>query len=345
MTGISARVEHATAAAEPWFAAMRRGDFQGAWLISDAVQRAHVAAGQDWSQPRHQQWVWDGRDLTDRTVLVRCYHGLGDTIMFARFLPWLCQRARRVIVWAQPALLPLLATLQDVAVELLPLHDGSVDVTYDVDIEIMELAHAMRVDRTSVPPPARFAVPRPSNASGPSGSSGSTGRSGLSGRPAIGVMAVSGPYDPRRSVPPPELAAALAGIDADIFNFALDAPLPLPSACAASTPAIDELAARLQRMDLVITADTMLAHLAGSLRRPTWILVNCDADWRWGDALRDGWTGSCWYPTARVYRQRRRGDWADPLRDVRRDLRREIEIRRDVVRDGVSGSARRACAR
>ncbi|GAC1314847.1 MAG: hypothetical protein NVSMB2_05000 [Chloroflexota bacterium] len=306
--------------ADVWFAAMRRGDFQTAWTLSDAAQRAHVAAGLHGDQPRHQQRVWDGRDLTDATVLVRCYHGLGDTIMFARFLPWLCERARRVIVWAQPLLLPLLRTLQDVELDLLPLHDGAPDVDFDVDIEIMELAHAMRVDVASLPAPARFSVPAAPR---------------LSARRSVGVVGASGPWDPRRSIPPHELAAALSRIDADVFSFALDAALPLPGVRDASTSEILDVASRLHAMDLVISADTMLAHLAGSLRRPIWILLPCDADWRWGDAPADGWCGSPWYPTARLYRQRRRGDWRDALGDVCRDARREVPPG-DAVRDGVS---------
>src|SRR5438132_656381 len=105
---------------------------------------------QCWHLPRHEQWVWDGRPLADRTVLVRCYHGLGDTIQFARFLPLLASIAGETIVWAQPALLGLLARLPSVG-RLLPLHDGHPNVDYEVDIEIMELAHALRVDTQSLP--------------------------------------------------------------------------------------------------------------------------------------------------------------------------------------------------
>src|SRR5919204_527528 len=100
--------------------------------------------------PRHEQWVWDGRPLADRTVLVRCYHGLGDTLQFARFLPLLANVARETLVWAQPPLLPLLATLPGVG-RLLPLHDGAPGVDYDVDVEIMELAHALRTSADSLP--------------------------------------------------------------------------------------------------------------------------------------------------------------------------------------------------
>src|SRR2546428_9686365 len=145
---------------EGWDAAMRRGDFAAAWQICDRLVAARAPGERCWHLPRHEQWVWDGRPLADRTVLVRCYHGLGDTLQFARFLPLLASVARETIVWAQPALLGLLATLPG-ARRLLPLHDGTPDVEYDVDIESMELAHALRVGAGSLPAGVPyFEVPR-----------------------------------------------------------------------------------------------------------------------------------------------------------------------------------------
>src|SRR5437588_26655 len=117
---------------------MRRGDFASAWEISDRIVAEHARCEPPWHLPRHQQWVWDGRALAQQTVLVRCYHGLGDTIQFARFLPLLDNICRETIVWAQPSLIPLLRTLPGQR-RLLPLHDGSPEVDFDVDIEIMEL--------------------------------------------------------------------------------------------------------------------------------------------------------------------------------------------------------------
>lgn len=365
-------------AADAWLGAMRRADFATAWRISDAVQRDRVAAGPRWDLPRHEQWVWDGRDLSDRVVLVRCYHGLGDTIMCARFLPLLTARARRVIVWAQPELLPLLRTQVDGADELLPLHDGTPEVAYDVDIESMELAHALRVDAATLPPPARFHVPPAPR---------------FSTRPSIGLVARAGAWDPRRSVPLARLAAAVTatparrdgesrGSPSDLAHRAsaasgsADSPAqraehdrsrglpdngdtrsqPEPTrtdgesrgsasdspnrASAASgagryalfsfgldaeavagvrdihTKDILELAARLQAMDLVVTVDTMLAHVSASLGVRTFILLPADADWRWLAHRSD----SPWYPTARLFRQPRPGDWKSVLAEVTRTV-------------------------
>ena len=88
-----------------WFAAVRRGDFAAAWRVSDAVLRAR-AGTPCWHRPRHEQWVWDGTPLHGRRVLVRCYHGLGDTLQFIRYAPMVKAVAAGVTVWAQPALIP-----------------------------------------------------------------------------------------------------------------------------------------------------------------------------------------------------------------------------------------------
>jgi hypothetical protein len=110
-----------------WEGAMRAGDFAPAWSISDAVLAARDPATRDDSaQPYHRRWVWDGRRLDDRRVLVRCYHGLGDPLQFARYLAPLRGMADAVRPFG-PAL-PLPAS----------------DVEIEIEIEIMELAHALR---------------------------------------------------------------------------------------------------------------------------------------------------------------------------------------------------------
>jgi hypothetical protein len=82
-----------------WMAYMRRGAFEAAWTISDAVLQAR-AGTPCWHWPRHLQYVWDGTPLTGKQVLVRCYHGLGDTIQFIRYIPLIKAVAKEVMVWA-----------------------------------------------------------------------------------------------------------------------------------------------------------------------------------------------------------------------------------------------------
>ena len=87
---------------DPWMDRVRRGDYAGAWAISDAILRER-AGRQCWHLPRHEQWVWDGTPLQGARVLVRCYHGLGDTLQFVRYAPHIRAAARSVTTGTAPA--------------------------------------------------------------------------------------------------------------------------------------------------------------------------------------------------------------------------------------------------
>src|SRR5215218_6964810 len=127
-----------------WISAMRGGDFERAWAITDRNLATYRQGHEDkHSGPRHLQRIWRGEELRNRRVLVRCYHGLGDTIQFARFLPPLAGLTRELSVWCQPELLSLIERVEGVD-RAIPLHDGAPDVEYELDIEIMEIPHAIR---------------------------------------------------------------------------------------------------------------------------------------------------------------------------------------------------------
>ena len=106
---------------------MRRGEFDQAWRNSDILLRRHLAAPPAATDvPRHLQVIWNGAALHGKRVLVRCYHGLGDTIQFIRYIPLLKAIAAQVTVWAQPSLIPLLSTAGEID-RIIPLHDGTPD--------------------------------------------------------------------------------------------------------------------------------------------------------------------------------------------------------------------------
>jgi hypothetical protein len=281
---------------------MRRGDFEAAWRISDAVLAERRAQGPCWHWPRHQQWVWDGRPLDGQRVLVRCYHGLGDTVQFARFLPILAAMTSELTVWAQPALIPLLRCMPAARFNLLPLHDGTPSVEYDVDIEIMEAPHVLRTTLDSLP----HAVPYVCVEAEPCAASSSARN--------VGVVAVSGDWNQRRSVPA-ELMATLGDVPG-IRTYSLQLGMPVPGAEDISTSDVLGLAARMRRLDLIVTVDTMSAHLAGALGIPTWTALMADADWRWLSDRDD----SPWYPTMRLFRQPSAGDWGAVIARVRWEL-------------------------
>lgn len=287
-----------------WVRAMRAGDHERAW----AVDEQHAAsrpprARNDPALPYHRRWVWDLRPFAGRGVLVRCYHGLGDTIQYLRFLPELRRRAASVTLEIQSRLISLLGDSPPADV-VLPFDVAQPLASGECDIEIMELSFALRTPpRACVPPylcvaPARL-PPR-----------------------TIGICCRAGDWDEARSIPPELLAPLCVGRDC----IALDPrPSPLPVRNPEGCPYdMAQTAALVAGVSLVITVDTMIAHLAGALNRPTWLLLKHEPDWRWSP--KSG--RSEWYPSLCLYVQRTRGAWAEVAERVGRDLDEFLPRRR-----------------
>src|SRR4051812_40978668 len=200
-------VDPETLAGAQWMQHMRSGDWEAAWRISDRaiLRRSRHTLH---SQPRHLQSIWDGSDLHGKRVLVRCYHGLGDTVQFIRFMPQLKQVAREVIVWCQPQLIPLLRTARGID-SLLPLHDGIAAADYDVDIELMEVPHALRTTLDTLPVEVPYLELATASSQEPGGD-----------RFHAGIVWQSGNWDPRRSISPElvEPMMQIPGVDWHIFQ-------------------------------------------------------------------------------------------------------------------------------
>lgn len=298
MSEAEARVEEDGAGA--WMRHMRRGDFAAAWAVSDAVLRERGGAP-CWHLPRHEQWVWDGTPLDGKRVLVRCYHGLGDTLQFIRYAPLLKAVAAEVVVWAQPALLSLLETAEGID-RLLPLHDGVPEGDFDAGVEVMELPHLFRSTLETLPAevPYLHAGPAPLP---------------RDGRLAVGLVWRAGDWDDRRSIPPGALAplAEVPGVALHLLQRgpAL-AELPPGLGAVSGSDDVVEAARVMRALDLVVTVDSMPAHLAGALGVPVWTLLHADPDWRWMEGRDD----SPWYPTMRLFRQPRPGDWSSVIARV-----------------------------
>jgi hypothetical protein len=294
---------------------MMRGDFESAWRISDTVLERRRRAGESclhW--PRHLQFIWDGASFDGKRVLIRCYHGLGDTIQFVRLAIALRTRAREIILWVQPSLMTLLRGVAGID-RMLALHDGAPEADYDVDIELMELPHALRLTLRGVPAnvpylrvPAR-AKRRP--------------RELLH----VGIAWRSGSWNPERSIP--DGMIELLGVVENVRWYSLQyeargAPL---EATRLACRDLSEMAARMRTLDLIVSVDTMVAHLAGALGLPVLTLLPTECDWRWMRERID----SPWYPTMRLFRQRYSGDWSTVVEHVAHELARAASI------EGVAG--------
>lgn len=293
---------------------MRAGDFEAAWRETDRAEAARRARG--WRDEAAGDLMWDGTPLAGKSVLIRCLHGLGDTLQFMRFVPEVCRIARQVRFAVQPVLLPLFAGHPHFGEVI----NGWSDhwPPHDVEIEVMELAYALRATADQV---GSFVgslssdqIRKTSRWSHPPTANGPL---------RVGLVWRSSDWDHSRSLPP-ELLGFLAvegvsfhslqqGVSDDAVR---NLPLPvLPLASGTADP-LDAAAAMLW-LDLIISVDSMPAHLAGSLRRPVWLLLKKDADWRWMERRSD----SPWYPTMRLFRETSNG-WREVISNVSAELKR-----------------------
>jgi hypothetical protein len=295
-----------------WMENMRAGRFGRAWEVSDELLRRR-RQGETGSRPRHAQMIWDGSALAGKRVLVRCHHGLGDTIQFARFLPMLRSRARSVALLCQTELVPLM-TQSDVCRTVLPLHDGTPEVEYDVDVEIMELAHAFRASPQMVcrgVPYLRVEPPclrrdRHLN---------------------VGLVWRTASRDIRHSVDL-DLLAPLWSIEGVRYHAiqpgdAVTEWTPEHGPVAGSDDILAAAKAMLS-LDLVISVDSMPAHLAGALGVPTITLLPAPAHWRWMSGRR-----SPWYPSMTLLRQKNPGEWEGAVAELVGSI--------DLMRRGAMG--------
>jgi hypothetical protein len=297
-----------------WIDAQRSADLERAWELSDRSLREHCESGAiKHTGERHFQRIWRGEDLSDKRVLVRCYHGLGDTVQFIRFARPLHQIAREVLVWAQPDLVALLRKVDGID-QVFPLHDGTPDFDYDVDIEVMELAHALRVSRELVSSTVPYFPRDVSGQRKPASAQSSI---------SIGLVWEVGNWDRRRCVPPQMLRSLHAVPGVRLFSLqqgpgrAMAARIPADDI---AVPDLETLATTILSLDLVLTVDTMVAHLAGALGAPVWTMLHADCDWRWPTTGRR----SIWYPTMKLFHQQTGGDWTKVVEDIADELRRRI---------------------
>jgi hypothetical protein len=191
---------------------------------------------------------------------------------------------------------------------VLPLHDGRPEIDFDVDVEIMEIPHAIRASREQVKMHRPYLKAKPQACS----------EVAVGGPFLVGLVWDVGDRD-RRRVVPAQLLKQLDSPGVQLYSLQRGSASSAAAELGAidiSTPDISCLAARLQMLDLCICTDTMVAHLSAALGRETWIMQHADCDWRWPASGSE----TLWYPTVRLFRQRIPGDWHDAVTDVRNEL-------------------------
>ena len=290
-----------------WMGHMLLGYFASAWCESDAMR---ARGGLD----PHR--FWQGESLAGKRVIVRCLHGLGDAVQMLRYLPLLRNRCGQVIVEVPPRLLelaPCFAGVQEVITrgDAAPAHPPA----WDVQVEVMELPYLFRTVASDLPLATCYVhLPVDVQQRVSSGM-------GTSLKPRVGIVWSASEWDVTRCLPM-ECVARLTAVDGiEFWNLqggakhdnALGEPaLACVSDAASLGDGVLTLAAVIEQLDLVITVDTLAAHLAGALGRPAWVLLQHAADWRWMHARAD----SPWYPSLRLWRQPAPGDWRGMVEKV-----------------------------
>ena len=293
------------------------GDFAAGWQKYEWRWRTKALASEkrDFRRP-----LWLGEvDLDGKRILLHAEQGLGDTLQFVRYAPLVTARGAKVTLQVQAALKPLLDTLvgMDAVVT-----EAAPPRVYDCHCPLLSLPLAFRTTLETVPAKVPYLFPPASKLA--------EWRPSLSnlGRPTVGVTwsgNATHRNDRNRSIALPQLAALFSTPRVQFVSIQKDLR-GHEREWLESFPALIHLGEKLQdfadtaavvlQLDLVVTVDTAAAHLAGALAKPVWVLLPYAPDWRWLLHRED----SPWYPTMRLFRQSRPGDWETVIDRVAHEL-------------------------
>ena len=255
---------------------------------------------------------WRGPGRAGERVLVMNDHGFGDTIQFCRYLPLMAAAGAEPTFLCPPRLRRLLSSLTGIRL----VAERSPGERFDAQIAVSSLPRAFATRLDSVPAAVPYLAAEPERVRKWSARIGAEGFK-------IGIVWQGNPNpeaDTARSVPLAAFAplAAITGVRLISLQVGrgVEQLADLPAGMRVETLGDDfdvgpdgflDTAAAMGALDLVVTCDTSVAHLAGALARPTWVALKQVAEWRW---LRDR-DDSPWYPTLRLFRQTQRGVWSD----------------------------------
>jgi hypothetical protein len=248
--------------------------------------------------------------------MLRCEQGLGDAIQFARYVPVLAAKGSRVYLSGPSRLTRLFAGLQGLAAYV---PDGAAMPDADFHAPLLSVPHLLKCE----------AIPNeiPYLAADPARIVEWAVRLGSNGRRRIGLAWQGNPsydMDYLRSIPTSFIPDLISGVDARFLILQRGEIAPEILAAGAESPGPDldrdhaffDTAAIMANLDLVITSDTALAHLAGALGCQTLLLLSSAPDWRW----RLGRSDCEWYPSLRLIRQPRPGDWIGAIEEAQAAL-------------------------
>jgi tetratricopeptide (TPR) repeat protein len=295
-----------------------RGDFETGWAAREARWRV---PGLPIIYPRFSQPMWLGQtDISGKTILIYADEGMGDAIQLARYVPMVAARGARVILAVHAALVPLLAGVEGASHCVA---NNSIDAipSFDTYCPMLSLPLAFETQLGTIPAKIPY-LPSPAEDRVRAWND----RFAPHGKLRVGLAWAGNPdhsNDVNRSIPLRALSRIL-DIDATFVSLQKDlrpGDRSILEQYKIVDPTADltdfaETAALLFCLDLVISADTSVAHLAGALGRPAWLLLPHTPDYRW---LLDR-DDSPWYPSLRLFRQSERRDWSEVLARIRDEL-------------------------
>ena len=302
------------------------GDMPAGWREYEWRWQTPPMAGsrRDFAQPQ-----WRGGAADGSTLLIHAEQGFGDTLQFCRYAALAADRGLRVILEVQKPLVRLLSFLPGIERVMAR---GEKLPPFDLHCPMLSMPAALETTIATIPGAASYLRADPAQVAVWQArlrvTAGHGPRVGLvwAGNPRPHIPALTA-TDRRRSLAPDRLAPLFDVPGVHFVSLQRDGPaapdgFPLIDFMAEMVDFADT-AALIANLDLVISVDTAVAHLAAALGKPVWLLDRFDSCWRWLTGRRD----SPWYPTLRLYRQPAPGDWDPVLAEVARDLRALAETR------------------
>jgi tetratricopeptide (TPR) repeat protein len=315
---IALRPDYADAHANKSFLLLRLGEFAAGWEEYEWRKKLDKPM----ADRSYQQPAWLGKpDIAGRTLFIHWDQGFGDTLQFCRYVRLVRALGIRVVMSVQDALLPLLRQLEP-AIQIIGGNQAPVAFDYHCSLTSLPLALGTTLETIPAEPGYLAADAKLRNEWAE--------RLPPKRRPRIGLVWRGSPVpNPYRSM---RLTTLLPLLRDDVEWICLQQELDEEGAALLRQDGriafvgdrlrdFSDTAALVDLMDLVITIDTSVAHLAGAMDKPVWVLLTDTPDWRWLTDRND----SPWYPAARLFRQREAGNWDDVVDRVRSEFDRMID--------------------
>lgn len=295
---------------------LRLGSFEAGWREFEWRRKK-----ESWLQRKLGGSEWTGEALPRKRLLLYSEAGLGDTIQFARFASSIAKVGGEITLEVQPVLAGLLASLPDVCV----IPAGQELPAFDVHLPLMSVPFVRGANLATLPTDIPYIAADPARIE-------RWAKALPQDKFKVGIVWQGNPHpgiDNGRSIPLRAFAplSAIPGVSLISLqkNHGVEQLSGLPAGMTVETLGNDfdsgpdaflDSAAVMMSLDLIISSDTAMAHLAGALGRPLWIALKHVPDWRW---MMDR-TDTPWYPTARLFRQSRRDDWNDVFMRIASEL-------------------------